>query len=304
MRRNLTPCAVTRDKIHLPLNRIEFTDRQVAEAFLQEALSKNPGLLPVDEIDPAFSPVASLGREIAGTDNLFISPLGRLTLVETKLWRNPESGREVVGQLLDYATALTAWSYEELETRAREADQSPLAHGETLPQYVARLFPDEVLPEARFIDAVTRSLRWGRMMLLIVGDGIREGVERMLGYLHDHPQQHFTFGLVELGIYETPDVFPGRILIPSRPKPRKWCVPWCVWKPVARRMSPWLPPGTNRPDTDTASCRKRCFYRNCPTRPRANCINGCLTWRTTGSGQDLALQQRVPATPRPDRYPL
>lgn len=103
MRRNLTPCAVTRDKIHLPLNRIEFTDRQVAEAFLQEALSKNPGLLPVDEIDPAFSPVASLGREIAGTDNLFISPLGRLTLVETKLWRNPESGREVVGQLLDYA---------------------------------------------------------------------------------------------------------------------------------------------------------------------------------------------------------
>lgn len=52
-------------------------------------------------------------------------------------------------------------------------------------------------------------------MLLIVGDGIREGVERMLGYLHDHSQRPFTFGLMELGIYENPDVFPGRILIPS-----------------------------------------------------------------------------------------
>lgn len=215
MRRHLTPCAVTSEKIYHPLKRLEYTDRQVAETFLQEALNKNPRLLPVDEIDPAFSPIVSLGREIAGTDNLFISPLGRLTLVETKLWRNPESGREVVGQLLDYATALSAWSYEELETKVRQACQSPLAPEETLHQYVARLFPDEVLPEARFIDAVTQSLRLGRMLLLIVGDGIHEGVERMLGHLHDHPQRHFTFGLVELGIYENPDVFPGRILIPS-----------------------------------------------------------------------------------------
>lgn len=215
MRRALTPCAVTTGKDYLPLNRVEFTDRRVAESFLQEALNRNPTLLPLEEIDPAFGPIASLGREIASTDNLFISPLGRLTLVETKLWRNPESGREVVGQLLDYASVLGAWSYEELEVQARSALQSPLARGESLHGYVSRLFPEEALPESRFIDAVNKTLRTGRFLMLIVGDGIREGVERMLEHLHEHPQRHFTLGLVELGIYENPAVFGGRILIPS-----------------------------------------------------------------------------------------
>lgn len=101
MRRTLTPCAVDQNNTYLPLNRVEFSDRRVAESFLQDALNRNPSLLPVDEIDTAYGPVASLGREIVAIDNLFISPVGRITMVETKLWRNPESGREVVAQILD-----------------------------------------------------------------------------------------------------------------------------------------------------------------------------------------------------------
>lgn len=93
--------------------------------------------------------------------------------------------------------------------------QSPVRSGESLYQYMSRLFPNEVLPESEFIDAVQKTLHTGRFLLLIVGDGIREGVERMLGHLHEHPQRHFTFGLVEIGIYENPDVFGGRILLPS-----------------------------------------------------------------------------------------
>jgi hypothetical protein len=37
----------------------------------------------------------------------------------------------------------------------------------------------------------------------------------MLSHLHDHPQRHFTFGLLEIRIFENPAVFPGHILIPT-----------------------------------------------------------------------------------------
>lgn len=96
MRRALSPCAVRADGTHLRLYRVEYTDRRVGESFLQNAINQHPALLPVEEIDPSFAPLASLGRELAGIDNLLLSAGGRPVLVETKLWRNPESVREVV----------------------------------------------------------------------------------------------------------------------------------------------------------------------------------------------------------------
>ena len=57
-----------------------------------------------------FSPPRTVGREVltaAGLiDVLYVSPAGLVTIVETKLWRNPEARREVVGQILDYAKEL------------------------------------------------------------------------------------------------------------------------------------------------------------------------------------------------------
>jgi hypothetical protein len=52
-----------------------------------------------------------------------------------------------------------------------------------------------------FTDAINRNLRLGRLLLLIVGDGIREGVEEMTAYLQDAPNLQFTLGLVEIGCY-------------------------------------------------------------------------------------------------------
>lgn len=59
--------------------------------------------------------------------------------------------------------------------------------------------------EAEFHDALTANLRRGRFLLLIVGDGIREGVEAMAEYLDRHAGLHFTLGLVELPIYTMPN---------------------------------------------------------------------------------------------------
>jgi hypothetical protein len=197
------------------LNRLDLADRQIGENFLQGALHENPSILPIDEIDGSFSPLISLGREIAMIDNLFISPSGRLTVVETKLWRNPESLREVVGQILDYTVKVSSWSYLELEDHVRRGRSSPLQEGISLYQHVVNLHPDEVPVENQFVDEVQRTLRTSRFLLLIVGDGIRESVERMLEHLHNHPQRLFTFGLIEIQIYENPAVFPGKILLPQ-----------------------------------------------------------------------------------------
>ena len=67
------------------------------EDWLQNIIFDNVELLPVDEVDPIFGKLIPVCREIqtpvGPLDNLFINELGMLTLVECKLWRNPEARR-------------------------------------------------------------------------------------------------------------------------------------------------------------------------------------------------------------------
>src|SRR6056297_3147066 len=106
MRSDAPPYLVSGGKSATPLERIKLGEQDIREAFLQALLDENPAILPVSDFDESFGPVVSLGREIMGIDNLFISPNGRLTLVETKLWRNPQATRHVLVQILDYASRL------------------------------------------------------------------------------------------------------------------------------------------------------------------------------------------------------
>src|SRR5207253_8028936 len=75
---------------------------------------------------------------------------------------------------------------------------------------------DEDLDEMASTDAVKRSLRYGRLLLLIVGDGIREGVEEMATYLQNAPNLQFTLGLVEIGCYSVGAgaAAPSTLLVP------------------------------------------------------------------------------------------
>jgi hypothetical protein len=137
-------------------------------------------------------------------DVLYVTPGGRLVIVEAKLWRNPEARRKVIGQILDYAKELSRWNYETLDAavrRARRAEDTGDAKG--LAQVMG--FAPNSPEESRFFDAVTQSLRRGDFLLLIVGDGIREGVGAITDFLDGHASLHFTFGLVEMAIFKLPD---------------------------------------------------------------------------------------------------
>ena len=188
MRRGCSPSLVDESGQNIPLAQVPFSERRIAETFLQEAIHFAPQILPIDEIDSSYGPVVSLGREIDSIDNLLISPTGRLTIVETKLWRNPEATREVVAQILDYATRISRWSYTDLEKQARRA-MAPASIGkQSLYEFVVSAFPNDIPSEEEFVDSVTKGLASTRFMLLVVGDGIRENVQSMLGALHRHPQ--------------------------------------------------------------------------------------------------------------------
>lgn len=201
-RRGCQPCWVKESGDQVNLRRVKFSDTSLAEAFLQNAIDRNPEILPVEELDESYGPLISLGQEIDNIDNLYISPSGRLTLAETKLWRNPESTRTVIAQILDYATRISSWSYEELESNARKATGDAPIGSQSLYEFVKSSSPCDIPPEQDFVDAVQRTLRTCRFMLLIVGDGIRENLEAMMSAIHMHPEKLFTFGLIELQIFQ------------------------------------------------------------------------------------------------------
>ena len=195
------------------LERVDLADRSIGESRLQRLIYEHPEVLPVAEIDETFGPVLPIGREVATSagpiDVLLASPSATLTIVETKLWRNPQARREVVGQILDYAAAVATWSYEHLDSIVHEHRGEPLwdlMKNSTV--------PDAPADEALFIDTMTRNLANGRFMLLIVGDGIRAGLERMVDYVQASPQLQFTLALSELRIFERSGT-QERLVIPS-----------------------------------------------------------------------------------------
>ena len=173
----------------------------IDEATLQKLLFDHPECLPIAAIDPSYGAPVAVCRELslpAGSiDALYVNALGRLTLCEFKLWRNPQARREVIGQILDYAAALASWSYEDLQ---RQVSLALGGEGSNfLYELVSRRHPDAV--EAEFIDNVTRHLRRGEFLLLIVGDGIRERAEKIVDFVQSHSGLHFNLALVEAALY-------------------------------------------------------------------------------------------------------
>ena len=184
----------------------------VSESDIQELVHAFPSCLPIAEIDGMFADPIAICRELntsAGPiDNFLVTASGLPVLVECKLWRNPEGRREVVGQILDYAKELSRWSSSDLQ---RDVSRRLGRKDNALLEIVRMAHPD--IDEVQFNDALTFNLRKGRFLLLIVGDGIREGVEAIAEYLQKHAGLHFSLGLVELPIFVLPD---GQRLVAPR----------------------------------------------------------------------------------------
>ena len=173
------------------------------ESFLQDVVFRHPQSLPIGEIDRSFLGAVPVCREMrlpsGFVDAFLVTSTGLPVLVECKLWRNPQARREVIGQILDYAKDLGRMGYSDLQSAV---SQRLGETGNALYARVARTYPD--VDESEFVDAVARNLRRGRFLLLIVGDGIREGVEAITEYVQEQSGLHFTLGLVEMPVFKLP----------------------------------------------------------------------------------------------------
>ncbi|MEQ8393721.1 MAG: hypothetical protein RIC85_05040 [Gammaproteobacteria bacterium] len=200
----------------IPLGRGAEADRY-NEAWLQDVLFAHPELIPHRVLDRDLPPAIPVCKElpvqlpdgVGYVDLLAVTPTGTPVLVECKLWRNPEAKREVVAQVIDYAAGLTGGDFESLDSAVRLA-----CRGEGLLDRVRARSAS--VDEEILIDGITTSMADGNFVLLVVGDGIRSGVQSMFDYLGRFPGHRWRLGLVELAVYRMPakSAAGGLVMVP------------------------------------------------------------------------------------------
>jgi len=204
------PLIINPDKPDYSLKPLPKSHRAFTERYLQELLVSHPELLPVETLRPDVGDLLCIGREVStqgsgNIDNLYLSTGGYVVVVETKLWRNPESRREVLSQVLDYVKVLVTRDFNWLETTWNSfCDQRKIDH-QPLLSALADLASDD-FDEAEFIDRVQGGIDRGDVIALIVGDGIQTRLQQLVAHLcRDSAHLRYSLGLVALRCYELGD---------------------------------------------------------------------------------------------------
>lgn len=176
------------------------------EDALQTLIEEHPELLPGRQMAPGEENpprFALLCREMpvggGWLDHLLVDQAGILTLVETKLFQNPEARREVVGQAIEYAAnALGSWA----NGQAREkATQYWARKGKPVDDILReRLMLDESEDMDEFWAIVEDKLEDGYVRLIIAADELRAEVRRSIEYLNKEMRNTRVYGL-ELRTY-------------------------------------------------------------------------------------------------------
>jgi hypothetical protein len=165
------------------IQRVSFNN----EAELQKLLADNPSLLQ-NEAEPSLALVkreVNLGSS-GYLDLLLINSDGLPIAVEVKLQKNAESRREVVAQAIDYITALTDKTIDEL------AEET----GAQLSQAIRSFDESDVEFERRW-KAIGANLRAGLARLIVAVDGANPGLERMLRFLAEKSELDVQLVVVE-----------------------------------------------------------------------------------------------------------
>lgn len=187
------------------LAKISFTSDGYNEDWIQDICFKHPEMLPIAEIEQTFNDMVPICRELnspsGSMDLVYVNEYGFIAIGECKLWRNPEARRKVIGQILEYAKDLSNWNYEEFEKACLKARKDPKP--KSLYNIVCEHSNTE-LDEASFVDAVQKNLQRGRLVLLVIGDGIRESMEGLSDFIQRYGNLNFTMALVELPIFKIP----------------------------------------------------------------------------------------------------
>jgi hypothetical protein len=213
-----------------------------SEAILQGYLETFPSLIPLEGVQEHPAPLLVIGREVSvppgSIDLLLIDTEGVLTIVETKMARNPESRRQVMGQILEYASYISRWGAADIERQAHDYLRSEPApeelRGLSLYEALGKLVGDEETPHDDIVSMdelrvkVEENLGKGRMRLIVAVDEVVEPLRATITFLNTFSA--FEVLLLQVSQFRTdpstrifvPSVFgySGRVLPP--PVRQKW----------------------------------------------------------------------------------
>ncbi|MFC1940651.1 hypothetical protein ACFLXO_08245 [Chloroflexota bacterium] len=197
-----------------PVDEREFPD----ESKLQDYIEQYPSLIPLSDVIEGASPLLCIGREVpAGwgfIDLLFIDQDGLLTIVETKLRRNREVRREVIGQIIEYASYVIQWNAEEVFRIANEyfsvSDTVPPEHKNNSLGNIMNTILGEEFSQEDFRNKIEQNLNNGRIRLIIGVDQLIEPLRAIVTFLNSYS----NFDILLLQVSDFEESKEKRILIP------------------------------------------------------------------------------------------
>jgi hypothetical protein len=164
---------------------------------LQTWLADNPELLAGEEMEPDDPRRFLLVRREApmaglALDHLFVDQEAVPTLVETKKASNREARRQVVAQMLDYASeAAITWSGDMLKGWFEQRCESSGLDAE---QELAQFKPD-LEDHGEFWQRAKENLRDGKVRLIFACDEIPSSLRRIIEFLNERMDPTSVLGL-------------------------------------------------------------------------------------------------------------
>jgi hypothetical protein len=145
------------------------------ESDLQEMLYASPELVAKDG-EGAIAFTRECGLPGSGyTDLIGVTTSGKILIIETKLARNQEIRRKVIGQVLEYAAFLWGMSFEQLDSFFVANE------GKSLLDILIE--KDSSIDRDRLRDEISNNLKDGSFELVIAVDEINPELEKIIAFL-------------------------------------------------------------------------------------------------------------------------
>ena len=164
------------------------------EKHLQEILASNPTQVP--GIAEGSLAIREFPTSAGPIDICVVSPDGSITVVECKLEKNSESRRRVLGQVIDYASAIRTDGIHKFRETWSKRNKSDL---ETI------LNPDGV-------NALEENIEHGRINLCLAVDQIDDDIQRLVEYMNLITAESIMVTALQLAYARLGNV---EVLIPS-----------------------------------------------------------------------------------------
>jgi hypothetical protein len=175
------------------------------EDQLKQLLYGAPDLIVTreDELPAIF--MSEVGLPGSGyADLVGVNALGDILIIETKLARNDEIRRKVIGQVLEYGAHLWRMRYEDFNELFKNREGNSI--GELFAERSDSITIEEV------IQKVQENLELGRFKLLIAVDEINPELEKIIQYVSSF-RAGVQLEALEVKIYEQDDT---EIFVPQR----------------------------------------------------------------------------------------